>query len=267
MMSVGGLAAGMAHEINNPLGIIAQGCQNIARRLSTDMPQNREVAAELGLDLDKLNEYLERRGIHRFVDGMHEAASRAGRIVNDMLAYSRRSASSFVPVHMNELLDTVLRLAGHDYDLKGSYDFRRIHIKRETVGDSDRIYCDEMAVEQVFLNLLRNAAQAMASGAQTSPPAISLRVVDEGERLRVEVADNGPGMREEVSRRVFEPFFTTKPVGVGTGLGLSVAYFIVTEQHRGSIAVQAEPGGGTRFTVRLPREGKPYGAGGRVDRE
>jgi len=267
MMSVGGLAAGMAHEINNPLGIIAQGCQNITRRLSTDTPQNRKIADELGLDLDKLDQYLERRGIHRFVDGMHEAANRAGRIVSDMLAYSRRSASSFVPVHMNELLDTVLRLASHDYDLKGSYDFRRIHIKRETIGDSDRIYCDEMAIEQVFLNLLRNAAQAMASGAQSSHPTISLRVIDEGEHLCVEVADNGPGMSEEIARHVFEPFFTTKPVGVGTGLGLSVAYFIVTEQHRGRLSVQSEPDGGTRFTVRLRREGKPYGAGAQVGRE
>lgn len=267
MMSVGGLAAGMAHEINNPLGIIAQGCQNVARRVSGEVDKNRAVAEELGLDLDKLGEYLERRGILRFLDGMHEAATRAGRIVSDMLAYSRRSASSFVPVHMNSLLDTVLRLASHDYDLKGSYDFRRIAIRRETVGESDRIYCDEMAIEQVFLNLLRNAAQAMGTGAETAPPEITLRVIDEGEQVSVEVVDNGPGISEEVSRRLFEPFFTTKPVGVGTGLGLSVAYYIVTEQHRGSIEVHPDAGKGARFVVRLPREGKPYGAGNRSVRE
>jgi PAS domain S-box-containing protein len=262
MMSVGGLAAGMAHEINNPLGIVAQGCQNVNRRVSTDIAENRAVAAELGIDLDKLREYLERRGIFRFLSGIQEAAARASRIVSDMLAYSRRSASSFVPVHLNELLDTVLRLAGHDYDLKESYDFRRITIRRETIGDSDRVYCDEMAIEQVFLNLLRNAAQAMAGSADAGSPEISLKVVDEGEQVCVEVADNGPGMSEEVSRRLFEPFFTTKPVGVGTGLGLSVAYFIVTEQHRGSMEAQSEPGGGAHFIVRLPREGRPYGTGG-----
>lgn len=261
MMSVGGLAAGMAHEINNPLGIVAQGCQNVMRRLSTDIPKNRAVADDLDLDMDKMRAYLEERGIFRFLGGMQEAANRAGRIVSDMLAYSRRSASSFVPVNLNALLDTVLRLASHDYDLKESYDFRRIRINRETVGESDLVYCDEMAIEQVFLNLLRNAAQAMAACPDDVAPEISLRVVDRGDQVSVEVADNGPGMTEEVSRRLFEPFFTTKPVGIGTGLGLSVAYFIVTEQHRGSMQVQPEPGRGTRFIVRIPRQGRPYGTG------
>ena len=261
MMSVGGLAAGMAHEINNPLGIVAQACQNLTRRVSNALPENRAVAAELGLDLDKLQEYLTRRGIFRFVDGMREAVDRASRIVTDMLAYSRRSASSFVPVHLNSLLDTVLRLAGHDYDLKESYDFRRIRIQRETVGESDRILCDEMAIEQVFLNLLRNAAQAMAANPDERPPEIRLRVVDEGDQVCVEVADNGPGMTEQVSRHLFEPFFTTKPVGVGTGLGLAVVYFIVTEQHRGTLRVESRPRQGARFIVCLPREGRPYASG------
>jgi signal transduction histidine kinase len=76
--------------------------------------------------------------------------------------------------------------------------------------------------------------------------------------VRLEVTDNGPGMTEDIAKHLFEPFFTTKPVGVGTGLGLSVAYFIVTEQHRGTISVDTAPGKGARFIIRLPREGKPY---------
>ena len=259
MMSVGGLAAGMAHEINNPLGIMAQGCQNVIRRLSEEIPGNQAVAEELGLDLDLLREYLSRRGIYRFLEGMQEATGRASRIVSDMLAYSRRSTSSFVPVRLNELIDTVLRLASHDYDLKKSYDFRRIRIERETIGQSDEVFCDDMAIEQVLLNLLRNAAQAMAASPSERSPEIKLRVVDEADCVRLEVADNGPGMGEEVSRHLFEPFFTTKPVGVGTGLGLSVAYFIITEQHRGSIEVETAPGRGTRFIIRLPRQGKANG--------
>ena len=259
MMSVGGLAAGMAHEINNPLGIMAQGCQNVIRRLSEEIPGNQAVAEELGLDLDLLREYLSRRGIYRFLEGMQEATGRASRIVSDMLAYSRRSTSSFVPVRLNELIDTVLRLASHDYDLKKSYDFRRIRIERETIGQSDEVFCDDMAIEQVLLNLLRNAAQAMAASPSERSPEIKLGVVDEADCVRLEVADNGPGMGEEVSRHLFEPFFTTKPVGVGTGLGLSVAYFIITEQHRGSIEVETAPGRGTRFIIRLPRQGKANG--------
>jgi PAS domain S-box-containing protein len=261
MMSVGGLAAGMAHEINNPLGAIAQGCQNLARRVSQEIPANLQVAQDLQLDLSLVREYLTRRGFFVFLDGMREATARATRIVGDMLAYSRRSSSSFVPVRLNALIDTVLRLAGHDYDLKKSYDFRRIAIRREGLDAPDEIYCDEMAIEQVLFNLVRNAAQALALGTGTGRPQICLRVSDEGGWVRMEVEDNGPGMTEEVSRRLFEPFFTTKPVGVGTGLGLSVAFFLVTQQHRGTLAVETAPGMGARFIVRLPRAGRPYGSG------
>jgi PAS domain S-box-containing protein len=265
MMSVGGLAAGMAHEINNPLGVVAQGCQNLARRVSREIRANLQVAQDLGLDLDLVREYLTRRGFFAFLDGMREATARATRIVGDMLAYSRRSSSSFVPVRLNLLVDTVLRLAGHDYDLKKSFDFRRIAIRREGLDAPDEIYCDEMAIEQVLFNLVRNAAQALAAGTGASaagaPPQICLRVADEGPWVRLEVEDNGPGMTDEVSRRLFEPFFTTKPVGVGTGLGLSVAFFLVTQQHRGTLAVETAPGAGARFIVRLPRAGRPYGSG------
>jgi PAS domain S-box-containing protein len=254
MLSVGGLAAGMAHEINNPLGIIAQSCQNFARRLSDEIPQNREVADELGLDLGLMRTYLERRGLLRFLEGMQEATARASRIVADMLAYSRRSSSSFVPTHLSELVETVLRLASHDYDVKKSYDFRRIAIHRDFDAPSDLVFCDPTAIEQVLLNLFKNAAQAMSTNPQQEAPRITLRLRDEGDRLRLEVEDNGPGISEEVSRRLFEPFFTTKPVGVGTGLGLAVSYFIVTEQHHGSLQVESAPGRGARFILRLPRQ-------------
>lgn len=260
MMSIGGLAAGMAHEINNPLGIVAQSCQNLLRRVSDALPANRETAAELGVDLEQVHAYLERRGFFQFVSGMQEATARASAIVSDMLAYSRRSASSFVSVDLRELLEQVLRLAGHDYDLKKSYDFRRIRIQRDYGDGPHEIDCDRTAIEQVVLNLLKNAAQAMANVPDGPPPEIALRLRDEGERLRLEVEDNGPGMGEEVRRRLFEPFFTTKPVGIGTGLGLSVAYFIVTEQHRGTMEVMTEPGAGARFIIRLPRRGRPYAA-------
>ncbi|MGF1548110.1 MAG: PAS domain S-box protein [Thiotrichales bacterium] len=258
MMSVGGLAAGMAHEINNPLGILAQGCQNLVRRVSSEIPENVAVARELGLDLEVVREYLQRRGFNRFIDGMQEATTRANRIITDMLAYCRRGNSSFQPVRMNTLIDTVLRLAAHDYDLKRSFDFRRIAIHRETAIDDDHLLGDEMAIEQVLLNLLRNAAQAMAANPPERAAAIHLALFDEGEWLRLEVTDTGPGLSDAVAHRLFEPFFTTKPVGVGTGLGLSVAYFIVTEQHRGTLEARPSAGQGARFVLRLPREGKPY---------
>ncbi len=258
MLSVGGLAAGMAHEINNPLGAILQGSQNILRRVAPDMPQNQVVANAIGIDLDRLNAYLEQRQILHFLEGIREAGARAAKIVADMLSFSRRSESRFAPVDLDEMLETVLRLAASDYDLKKKYDFKRIAIERDYDPTLRLVYCDKTEIEQVILNLLKNAAQAMAEEG-TSSPTITLRTLHEPEYALIEVIDNGPGMDEKTLKRVFEPFFTTKDVGVGTGLGLSVSYFIITEQHNGRLSAMSKPGQGARFSIRLPpaREALP----------
>ncbi len=105
----------------------------------------------------------------------------------------------------------------------------------------------------MLLNLVVNAAQAMASNpGQKKKPKITLRTVLDGDYARIEVSDNGPGMDAETRQRIFEPFYTTKEVGVGTGLGLSVSYFIIYDQHRGSMQVESRPGEGAKFIIRLP---------------
>lgn len=258
MLSVGGLAAGMAHEINNPLGAILQGSQNIQRRLAPDLPQNRAAAEALGIDLHQINQYLEARNITRFLEGIREAGTRAAKIVADMLSFSRRSESLFIPTDLEELLETVLRLAASDYDLKKKYDFKRIAIERDYDPTLRLLYCDKTEIEQVILNLLKNAAQAMAED-DTPAPIITLRTRREANYGLIEVIDNGPGMDEKTLKRVFEPFFTTKEVGAGTGLGLSVSYFIITEQHHGRLSVTSKPGQGACFSIRLPlpREAPP----------
>jgi PAS domain S-box-containing protein len=252
MLSVGGLAAGMAHEINNPLGAILQGCQNVTRRLSVDLPKNQEAAEETGVDLQRLHNYLEARGIPQFVDDIREAGKRAAKIVADMLAFSRRSEMSFLPADLRELLDISTRLASSDYDLKKKYDFRQIEIVREYDPALGDVKCDKTEIEQVVLNLLKNAAHAMADNPSQGENRIILRTGKEDNFARIEVIDNGPGMDERTRKRVFEPFFTTKEVGLGTGLGLSVSYFIITEQHNGSMSVESSPGKGARFIIRLP---------------
>jgi PAS domain S-box-containing protein len=257
MMSVGGLAAGMAHEINNPLSGVLQSSQNIQRRLSEELDTNRQVAESLGVDLQLVYRYLEERGILEFVEAIRQAASRASRIVADMLAFSRSTTTEFQPARIEEILDTAVRLAANDYDLKKKYDFKRVEIVRELDPELDTLSCDPTEIEQVVLNLVKNAAQAMAMGGGPPPHRIILRTRKEGEYARIEVEDNGPGMDETTRRRVFEPFFTTKAVGAGTGLGLSVSYFIITEQHKGTIDVNSTPGQGTCFIVRLPLKRKP----------
>ena len=255
MMSVGGLAAGMAHEINNPLSGVLQGSQNIQRRLSPDLEANRRTAGELGVDLELVHRYLGERGILDFVDAIQQSASRASRIVADMLAYSRSTSTDIHPARVVEMLDTVVRLAASDYDLKKKYDFKQVEIVRDYDAEFETLVCDHTEIEQVLLNLIKNAAQAMAEGGTPRPHRITLRTRREGEFGCIEVQDNGPGMDEQTQRRVFEPFFTTKAVGVGTGLGLSVSYFIVTEQHKGTLDVSSQPGEGTCFTMCLPLEG------------
>ena len=258
MLSVGGLAAGMAHEINNPLGVILQGCQNVLRRIDPAMPQNCAMAEAVGIDLNRLHRYLEQRQVLRFLEGIREAGIRAAKIVADMLSFSRRSEAHFGLVNLEEMLETVLRLAASDYDLKKKYDFKRITIQRDYDPTLLMVHCDKTEIEQVILNLLKNAAQAMAEeGVPT--PTIVLRTRQEVEHALIEVLDNGPGMDEKTLKRIFEPFFTTKDVGVGTGLGLSVSYFIVTEQHNGRLSVTSKPGQGACFSIRLPliREALP----------
>jgi PAS domain S-box-containing protein len=250
MVSIGGLAAGMAHEINNPLAGILQNAQVVRNRVSPEMPANMKVAEEVGIDLELLHAYFERRGCLRMMDSIMESGQRAARIVENMLSFSRKGNVEMAKVDICALLDRTVELAANDYDLKKQYDFRRIRIVREYEADLPFVPCAESKIQQVFFNLIRNGAQAMAS--KQGEACFVLRVRSLGESVCIEVEDNGPGMSEELRKRVFEPFFTTKKVGEGTGLGLSVSYFIVVENHGGQMEVESVPGQGTKFVVILP---------------
>ncbi len=251
MLSVGGLAAGMAHEINNPLGIILASCQNLTRRLSPAFPKTRRRAETLGLDPQALDAFLETGGAPRILDGMTEAAERAARIVRNMLEFSRQDSERLEVCDVNAVLEKAVELARGDLSVKDGKG-RRIAIVREYAKTPPRAAINQTGITQVLLNLLRNAAQALGAREGEEAPRIVLRTALKGNRVRIEVEDNGPGMDEMTRRRAFEPFFTTKAPGVGTGLGLSVSYFIVTQNHEGSIYLDSQPGKGTTFTILLP---------------
>jgi signal transduction histidine kinase len=224
------------------------------------LPSNQEVAAECGADLDRIGCYLEKRGVLRFIEGIRLSGERATTTVADMLNFSRRSDSRIVPTRMEDLLEKTVALAAHDYDLRKKYDFREIQIVRAYADDLPEVACMPTEIEQVLLNLLRNASQAFRAAEDLpADPQITLRLRREGRFVRIEVEDNGPGMDDETRKRVFEPFFTTKAVGVGTGLGLSVSYFIITNHHRGTMRVETAPGRGACFILHLPIEEIPLG--------
>jgi PAS domain S-box-containing protein len=257
MMSVGGLAAGMAHEINNPLGIITQAVENIERRISPELPANRKVSEELGLNLERIRVYFDKRQISDFIASIRTASSRAAKIVANMLEFSRRTDTTIQPASLAQIVDQALELAASDYDLKKKYDFRSIDVIKD-YQDMPQVPIVSVEIEQVMLNLLKNAAQAMIANPPDRKPGIILRLRREDRYAVLEVEDNGPGMTGDVLRRVFEPFFTTKEPGVGTGLGLSVSYTIVTQNHKGLMEVQSTPGTGTVFKVRLPLGGSTH---------
>jgi len=252
MMSVGGLAAGMAHEINNPLGGILQGTQNIIRRLSPSLEANLKDSRECGLDMDQLAAYIKKRKIDEMLAGIMSSGERAARIITNMLQFSRRSESNLCPNDINRLIDGVVELSSNEYDPVKKFDFRKIELVKEYGSKMPLVPCTKTEIEQVVLNLLNNAAHAMMETADLRTPKIVIRTSIKEENVCIEVLDNGPGLNPSIRNRIFEPFFTTKPVGTGTGLGLSVSYMIVTNNHKGTIQVFSEPGNGARFTIHLP---------------
>jgi len=253
MLSVGGLAAGMAHEINNPLAGMMQTADVMQNRLThDDILANQRAAEEVGTSMAVIHAFMEKRGILRMTAAIKESGLRVAEIVDNMLSFARKSDMAFSSHDMVELLEKTVELASTDYDLKKQYDFKAINIIREYDPDLPAVPCDSSKIQQVLLNVLRNGAQAMQE-ADTPTPTFIFRTRLEANRRRVcvEIEDNGPGMDEVTRKRIFEPFFTTKAVGEGTGLGLSVSYFIITENHRGEMRVSSEPGKGTRFTICL----------------
>ncbi|GAB7533483.1 ATP-binding protein [Pseudomonas sp. 3A(2025)] len=253
MLSVGGLAAGMAHEINNPLGAILHNVQNIRRRLSPDLPKNLEQAQSDGLDLEQVNRYLTGREVPALLDGIQQAGARAAKIVSHMLNFSRLSNRQLAPCDLPALIDQALEIASNDFDLSIGFDFKGQHIIRQFDPALEPVPCIANELEQVLLNLLKNAAQAIHQRNDDQEPGrITLRTRLNPPWAEIQVEDNGIGMSENVRKRTFEPFFTTKEIGQGTGLGLSVSYFIITNNHKGQMEVQSSIGLGTCFTLRLP---------------
>ena len=257
MMTVGGLAAGMAHEINNPLGVILQGIQLIQIRLSPDMKKNRQIAIDSGTTLDSVRDYLDKRGILGYLKSISEAGSRAAEIVANMLTFSRKSSSRKLPCDINDLIDNTIEIASKDYDMTKNYDFRQIKIIRDYNSLLPKVSCSYPEIEQVVLNLLSNSAHAMHDfknkmKLDNFKPEISIKTDYSGKYIDITVVDNGPGFKTDSLTHIFEPFYTTKEVGAGTGLGLSVSYFIIKNNHNGTITAESEKDRGAKFIIKLP---------------
>lgn len=257
MMSLGRLATGMAHEINNPLSGIMQNIQLMENRLTRSLPANEKAAAEAGTTVASVKAYMESRGILKALTHIHQSSGNAARIVNSMLSFAREAPQEKSAHKPGDLIDSALEMVYNDPSLKNECDFRKIEIIRQIDDHSVSVLCEQNQILQVFLNILKNAAEAIHEGSpvRTDPPRITIRFAPVAGMGQFEIQDNGPGMDDGVRQKIFEPFFTTKPVDTGTGLGLSLCYYIVVTDHGGEIEVKSEESTGTTILFRLPLAG------------
>jgi PAS domain S-box-containing protein len=253
MLSVGGLAAGMAHEINNPLAGMMQNAQVLLNRFVNSFPADEKAAMEVGTTLSTIKEFMEKRNVLKILHSIHHAGLQAAKIVENMLDFARQSDATKHKQNIAEIMDKTLELAQNDYDLQKKYDFKRFRIVKEYDPDLPCVPCESSKIQQVIFNILKNATEAMAEEKQTNKnPSLILRLKKHEHKIHMEIEDNGPGMDQEISKRVFEPFFTTKETAKGTGLGLSLSYFIIVEDHGGEMDIESTPGKGTKFIITLP---------------
>ncbi|TFH31751.1 MAG: peptidylprolyl isomerase [Deltaproteobacteria bacterium] len=250
MASIGQLAAGVAHEINNPIGFINSNLSTLGKYLSRIggflAIQSECIAAgappeqvesvrqqQASLKIDYIVKDLE-----DLIRESMEGAERVRSIVADLKSFSRVDESEYRQADLNECLRSTINIAWHEIKHKATL--------RKELGEIPRTRCYPQQMNQAFMNLLVNAAHAIEHQG-----VITVRSWEEDGYVCVSVADTGRGIPEENLDRIFEPFFTTKEVGKGTGLGLSITCDIV-KKHNGEITVRSDPGTGTVFTVRIP---------------
>ena len=257
MHSMDGLAAGIAHEVNNPLSAIINGIQNIKRRVEEDRTANVEAAKELGIDLARLNAYLQEREIKFFLDSIEEGAFRASNIVSNMLKFSKPDTYSREPCDINLLLEQSVKFTLRDYELQNDPNFKDIEIEFKLGENLPLVEVLPLELQQVFVNLLRNAEQAITARSRSGIDEddyrgkITLETNLKGSELIITVADNGCGMTEVVVRKVFDPYFSTRHKAGGHGLGLSTVYRIIKSLLNGEIEVRSAVNVGTQFIVTL----------------
>jgi PAS domain S-box-containing protein len=254
MLSVGGLAAGMAHEINNPLAGMIQNAAVLKNRLgdSRGSNANNKAALKAGTTMQSIESYISERDIPRILDNIELSGRRISTIVSNMLSFAQKKSSQKELFNIPDLIEKTIELAASDYDLKKQYDFRSISIKREIQDSMPPVLCESSKIQQVILNILRNGAEAMHETNIKNPQFIFRLYIEKKGKAVLEIENNGPAIAKEIQKRIFEPFYTTKPVGIGTGLGLSISYFIIVENHKGEIEVESEKTGGVKFIIRLP---------------
>ncbi|TVQ58316.1 MAG: hypothetical protein EA366_06840 [Spirulina sp. DLM2.Bin59] len=262
MSGLGEMAAGIAHEVNNPINFIS-GNLDYALQYSQDLldlinlyryyfPQHLPVIEERIADIEFDFIALD---FPRVIQSMQSGVKRVQNIIQSMRSFSRVDEAAYKFVDIHEGLESTLMILNH----------RIVHVEkyagievRRNYGNLPSIECFPSQLNQVFMNLLSNGIDAIQEAiAQAQPPwqpmiSITTEIVDDHWCV-ITIADNGNGIPEDVKHKIFNPFFTTKAIGKGTGLGLSISYKIITEFHHGQLLCESMPGAGTTFTIKIPK--------------
>jgi two-component system NtrC family sensor kinase len=251
LAAVGQLAAGIAHDINNPVGFVKSNLVSLRKYTSrllawVDTVDGevlrwlpRRVKGELETRRRQLNMAYIRDDLPSVIDESLEGVERIRKIVSDLLSYARNDAEAVKPVDLLSCIDSSVSLLWNEIK-------HRCELIREC-APLPPVLCDPQRISQVFVNIISNALHAL-------PPEggrLTIQTLVEGESAVVRFIDNGSGIPADILTRIFDPFFTTKEPGKGTGLGLAISHQIV-QRYGGSIEVESQEGSGTTFTIRLP---------------
>ena len=226
MAALGKMAAGIAHEINNPLAVIGEKAGWMKDLLGMEEVAKSENFQEL---LDAVNK-------------IEFHVVRAKTVTHRLLGFARRMEPMEERVNVNDILNESIDFLENDAR------YRNIDIQTNYAPDLPLTTTDQAQLQQVFLNIINNAIDAIGKDGEIT---INTRPIKQTNRISIEITDTGPGIPKEVLQKIFDPFFTTKEVGKGTGLGLSISYSII-EKLGGRIMVASEEGKGTTFTIYLP---------------
>jgi signal transduction histidine kinase len=252
MASIGQLAAGVAHEINNPVGFVKSNLGTLAQYAEQLLALVKDYAAlevRLGEPVSTLCQPMRQRkqdmdfdfmltDLPQLIDESREGINRISQIVLDLKNFSRASDNEWCWADLHEGIESTINVVWNQ--LKYKAEVQRLY------GELPQVFCVASQINQVLMNLLVNAGQAIADKGH-----ITIRTGVDGDHVWIDVQDDGCGMDAKTQARIFEPFFTTKPAGLGTGLGLSIASGIVS-RHQGRLELHSEPGAGSTFRLVLP---------------
>ena len=262
MSGLGQMVAGVAHEINNPVSFIygnlepaGDYVQDLLNLIDTYQQHTPDPAPEIIEEIENIDLEFLKEDLPKLLDSMQEGAERIRKIVLSLRTFSRLDESGMKSVDIHEGIDSTLLIL--QSRLKDSSKLAAIEVIKE-YGQLPRVACYASQLNQVLMNLLTNACDALSEirenpEAFEKKPTITIRTaVTASNLVKIQIADNGCGMSEDVRKKIFDPFFTTKPVGSGTGLGLSVSYQIIVDTHGGKLSCESAPGRGAQFAIEIP---------------